>query len=578
MRHFLNGEEITPRDIELIGFKSNWSESISLEDRDGRELALNVDAVTLPLRGRDIINEWVSTNGVFQGIPYQIKLNDTTFVDYYVDLVDPSTKFRDYDITVKIKRRKSQDNFFELAQGASFESLAFKGVDFSKFDVPYIIITQNSMEVGVTLSLSIFVMGKAIAEGIHKTAELVAEVVQSFVPSVGLGVVVNIGAIALAIIKLVLQVAYLILLIIATKKLADQLFELIFPRVRNFKATKIKTLIEKSCNHFGYTLSSGLLDGLSGLTILPVPLVPEKYKGFKAFLDYIQNDLNFAYTKGFPTAQDTTPTLWSLIQEIEKIFNAKTRVINGVVQIERRDFFDNNSTAQIPTPLTLQDSRQNEYSLNTFDTWKRYYIHYQPDYADFNTLDNFDNSDIEYSTEPVNVVNTDLVTIKGLQDMSILFALGTRKIDLNWLEKRAKSLFKFIDKLANTSYESLIDDRVGVLVVSNQFYGMSKLLYTVNGKQPTNFTDYISPAALWNNYHNINQIQTNGYKIKESVKILMNENIYVNLLNNNWVEIGGVVCELISLEYKQRDSFATITYKEPFNYANGNVTTLLING
>lgn len=575
MRHYINGVEITPRNIDAIGFVSNWSDNISLEDRDGRELALNVDSIVLPNEGKDIINAWIASNGVFQGIPYEVRLSDNTLVEYYIDLTE-GAKYRDYDITVKVKRRKGLDNFFERAQGTTFTLMDFLNVEFETIDVPYVIMPPNAVELGVTLAVTVFVMAKTLIEEIRKTAELAAELVSSIIPSVGVGVVVNVGAIILAAIKLLLQVAYVILLIVALIKLSQQLIELIFPKVRNFKACKVKELIKKGCTHLGYTLSSTLLDSLSGLTILPTPLVKSKRKGLKGVFDHLQNDLNFAFTNGYPTSQDSTPTIWSVIEQVENIFNAKTRVIDGVVHIEKRDYWENIATTQIPTPLVLQDSRQDEFEFNTFDVWKRYYIHYQPDYSDLNTLDNFDNTDIELSTEPLNVVNQDLVSIKGLQDRNIPFALGTRKEDLNWIEKQAKKLMQLIDNLANTNLASQIDNRIGVLIITNQFYMTSKLMWTVNGKQPENFADHIGPPALWENYHKINTIQENGYKIKEGVKILMNEKIYVNLLNNNFVEIGGIIVELLSLEYKDRDSYATVSYREPFDYSTGNVTTITI--
>jgi hypothetical protein len=578
MRHFINGVEIAPRNIDEIGFISNWNESVSLDERDGRELSLNVSEIVLPNEGKDIINQWVSTNGVFQGIPYEIRLNDNTLIEYYVDLTE-GAKYRDYDVTVTVKRRKGADNFFEAAQGTTFTLMDTKHVTFDTVDVPYLVMPPNAVELGVTLSVTIFVMAKTLIEELRKTAELVSELVESLFPDVGLPlapVVIKPGTIILNAVKLLLQIAYVILLIVALIKLTQQLIELIFPKVRNFKACKVKELISKGCTYLGYTLSSTLLDSLSGLTILPVPLVKEKRKGFKGVFDNLQNDMNFAFTNGYPTSQDSTPTVWSVIEQVENIFNAKTKVVDGVVYIEKRDYWQNLASVQIPQPLVLQDSRQDEYEFNTFDIWKRYYIHYQPDYSDLNTLDNFDNTDIELSTEPLNIVNDDLVMIKGLQDRNIPFSLGTRKGSLNLIERTAKQLLVLIDSITGSNLASVIDKRLGVLIVTNQFYMTSKLLWTVNGKQPENFADYIGPPALWNNYHKTNQIQTNGYKIKESVKILMNDKIYVNLLNNNWAEIGGVVVELLSLEYKDRDSFATVSYREPFDYASANVTTITI--
>lgn len=564
MKHFINGVEISPRNIDSIGFKTDFSDNIS--SSVGRELALNVDEITLPNEGKSIINSWINTNGVFLGLPYQVKFGNTT-LEYYIDLTEP-TKYNDKEVVVKIKRRKDYDNFLELAKGTSFELLNSKGVKFNFINIPYLIIPPNQVELGMTIAISIYVIGKSILDELNKIAEITAELITSLIPAIGLGAVVVVGAIVLSVIKLLLHIAYLVLLIIMLIKLVQQMKELIFPKVRYFKACSTLELLQKSCNYYGYKFQSTLLKNLGNSVILPVPLVKPKYKGKKSIFNFLQNDLDHAFTKGYPTGQDSCSTMWSLLEALENQFNAKVRIINGVVYLERRDYWKNKANTQILSSLTLQDKRINEYELNVYDTWKRYYIHYQIDYLDQFTLDNFDFTDSEYTTDVVKAYDRDLVTIKGLQDRSIPFSLGTRKESLNFVEKICKILFSLIDNIAKTSYSNVITNRLGVLTISNQYFSNTKfLLCDSTGKQVEDYKSKIGADALWNNYHVINKIQNNSFKIKSNVKILMNETIFVNLLNNNWVEIDGKVCEILSCEYKDRDSYALITYKEPYDYA-----------
>jgi hypothetical protein len=583
MRHFINGVEITPRNIESIGFVSNWTDSTSMSDKDHRDLSLNVDTIILPNEGKREVENWLASMGSFAGIPYQVQLSNGTKIDYYIDLTEQPI-YKDYEVEVKIKRLKNQDNFYEKAQGTSFDYLAFsKKAKFNYIDVPYIIIPQNQVEMGLSLSISLFVMVQALETQILKIANLTADLTADLIPDVGVGV----GAVVVAkpwdivkdAVKLALEIAYSILLIIAIKKMTDQLSELIFPKVRNFKACKVKELLSKSCQSFGYTFKSTLLDSLDGLTVLPVPLTKSKYNGKKLknyIIDFTANDLDFAFTKGHPTGSDSVSSVWQLIQAIETTFNAKCRVSNGIVEIEKVDYWKNIATNQITTSLALQDLRQDKYTLNTYESWKRCYIHYQPDYSDYHTLDNFDVTDYEVSTESIQASFND--NIKGIRDINIPFSLGRRKETLNWIEQRAKDLFSVIDSICSTSYTSIIEDRIGVLIIGQQYFVQTKLLYTTNGKQLENYIDKIGAESLWNNYHYLSQIQLNGYKVKESVKILMNDEIFVNLLNNNWANINGKICELLNFEYKDMESFATISYKEPYDYASKFLTTIEING
>lgn len=570
MRHFLNDIEIAPRNLLDIGVKSDFT---------GRpdELELNVDSLVLPREGLTIIQQWIATNGVFQGIPYRVEMALGVVLDYYVDLTENAV-FRDFEIEVKIKRRKGKDNFFERADGTSFELLHAKGVIFNTFDVPYLIIKDNAVELGISLGISLYMMTKELIQAIKDLATAIADLIQAVTPNATVPPLPPLGAILALVVKVLAQLVYTAAVLVAVIKLTEQLFELIFPKIRYYKACKAKELISKGCQYLGFTFESTLLDSLSGLTILPTPLIKDK----NSIFDYLQNDLNFSFTKGYPTAQDTTPTLGSLIAAMETMFNARTRVYNGQVRLERRDWWANVTPNQLLPALAIQGDRVDEYTLNTSEMWKRYYIHYQVDYTDTHTMDFFDPTDAEYSCEPVSVVNADLVLIKGLNDVNIPFALGVRKNNLNWIEKLAKAFFELVDTVTGifgggTNFASIIENRIGVLQISSQYYSTTKILYTIGGKQPANYSTILRASTLWNNYHAINQIQLNDYSIRNKVRTRLTSQEFVNLLGNNFAEIDGVVCELLEIEWLDEKFDAQISYKKPLNYADGKVSTLVIN-
>ena len=272
----------------------------------------------------------------------------------------------------------------------------------------------------------------------------------------------------------------------------------------------------------------------------------------------------------------------SLFDALETQFNGRTKVRNGLVEFEVRNYWQDLTSAQILPALNLQNDRVGAYSFNVEDIWKRYFIHYQTDQSDVHTLDFFDPTDAEYSTEANNIVNADLVTIKGLNDVNIPFALGVRKNSLNFMEKRAKSLFEVVDEIVNAfggngNFASQITNRIGVMQISQQFFVQSKFLFTIGGKQPANYADLLRASTIYNNYHKINEITINDYKIISDAPVRLNSEDFVNLLDNNYAEINGVVCEILTIQYIDEESKAVISYKEPFNYANGKVSIITIN-
>lgn len=569
MKHFLNGVEIAPRNVLEIGLITDYTGNPEM-------LQVDTDTIILPREGKDIIMQHILTQGVFEGIPYTIKLDGVT-LDYYVDLTE-SLNIKDYEVEVKIKKRKGFDNFFENAQGLSFELMVKKGVNFDFVNIPYLIIPENQTEIALTISLASYALTK---EAIQATKDLVTateKLIRAVTPNASIPPVPPLGEIIALSLAVVAQLAYTIAVYVALIKLLNQLLVLVFPKVRFYKGATIRELIKKGCEFLGYTLDSKLLDEWQNLTIMPVPLIKEK----KSIFNFIQNDLNFSFTKGYPTAQDSVSTLGELINAVEIQFNARTKVLNGVVQIERRDYWKNISLNTTLPALTLQNERQNQYRLNTEEAWKRTYIHYQVDYSDVHTLDAFDPTDAEYSTEPLNVINSDLVSIRGFNDVNIPFALGVRKGELNWLEKFCKAFLNLADAVVglfgnNINYSALITNRLGVTQISQQYYSVTKLLYAVNGRQPSNYIDKIKASKIYQDYHKINEININGYKIYSDVPMRLNPQEFLSLLDNNYTYINGVLCEILSIRYTDEQSSAIISYKEPYNYASGKVEILTIN-
>ncbi len=570
MKHFLNNILISPRNVLEIGLSTNNTGNPEL-------LQIDTDTIILPREAKDIILNHISTQGVFEGIPYQIQLETGLILQYYVDLTE-GTNYKDFEIEVKIKKRKGYDNFIENAQSLTFELLNKKGVNFNIIDIPYLIIPENQAELGISLSIATYVVTK---ESIQATKDLVTatrDFIEALTPNVAIIPAPPLGEIISLGLALTAQIIYTALVYSALVKLARKMFELCFPQIRYYKGSTIKDLISKGCQFLNYTLDSNLLNDMSELTLMPVPLIKEK----KGIFDFLQNDLNFSFTKGYPTAQDSVSTLGELINAVELWFNARTRVNNGIVQIERRDYWQNITSNTTLPALNIQDQRQNEYILNTSEAWKRTYVHYQVDYSDTHTLDFFDPTDAEYSTEPLSVINPDLVTIKGFNDINIPFALGVRKNKLNIIENLSKQFFQFIDGItgvfgAGTSYASAITNRLGVTQISQQYYSVTKVLYANNGKQPPNYIDKIKASKIYEDYHKINEININGSKIYSDVPLRMNSEQFVSLINNNFAYINGKLCEILTIRFTDEMSKAIISYKEPDQYASGKVEIITIN-
>jgi hypothetical protein len=573
MKHFLNDIEISPRNRTDIGIVSDFTGNPEV-------LKLTTDNIKLPREGNEIIRNHIQSQGLFEGVPYRIELDGGVILNYYVDLLDSSTKFKNFECEIALKKRKGEDDFFDKASGATFEWMLTQGVQYNLESIPYVVVTENQVEQAISLLISLYVMGKELISAGQAVVDSISETIQACTINTGVPPSVDTGDIIVAVLKAIARIAYFALILALVIDLATQLFQMLFPPIRYFSGCKFKELMTKSCAKLGFSFESSLLDDEPNWTILPVPLV----KNRQSIFDYQPAFLNNAFNKGVPSSSDTTPTLQSFIEGMQTMFNGQIKVNNGVVRFERRDWWMNQTTNQLIPSLSLQSERDDEFQYNTDEVWKRYYIHYQTDFTEFHSVDGvlYDIHNCEFSTEPTSFVNEDLVSIKGLQDVNIPFALGARKEKLNWLEDIVKNLAKLIDKVTGifgggTNYEQQIGDRKNVLMISKQFFATTKVLWTINGRQPISFKDKVSAIALWNQYHYINQIQENDWIVKNNVRIRMTSQDFVTLQDNNFAIIDGLMSEILNCEWIDEKSFAQITYKQRNQYATGHVYTLQIN-
>jgi hypothetical protein len=529
--------------------------------------------------GYDLVKQHISSIGLFEGIPYRVEMAPNISLEYFIDLTDASNVFKTHECEVKIKRRLANDSFFDNANATTFELMLKRGVNFPTFDVPYLIIKDNQLEVGISLSISIFSITKELILAVREVQESIAEIVQATTLNAGVPPSVDTGDIIALYIKLAARIAYFIALALAIVDLANQLFELIFPPLRYLKGCKLIDLLTVGCAHLGYTFQSSTLQAFSNYTVLPVPLVRDR----ESIFDITPSSLILPFNKGVPSSSDTVSTLGALMDAAATLINGETRVINGVVRLERWDFYQNATTNQILPALNLQAERDDAFSYNVDDIWKRYYIHYNLDLGDLHTMDVMYNyHDAEFSTEPTSFLNADLVSIKGLNDVNPPFSLGRRKTMFTELELTAKIFFNLIDTITGvfgngTSFESQIDKRLGALIISQNFFTQTKLLWTIGGNQPQNYLNYLSAKSLWENFHFINQIQLRDAIIKNDARVMLTGAEFVTLLNNNYAVIDGQTCEILRIEFLDETHFSQITYKTPNDYANGRVYTLTIN-
>ena len=566
--YFINGQAIRPVNADEIGFKMDFTKGWT-------EAELTVDSIVLANKAKALVLEHAQTYGFHEGLPLTIQVGSLT-LNYYIDLID-SPKFSgvgDSTIEVNIKRRNAINWFRQQANGLSFEVINKKN-PITTFETPYLIVKDNQLELLVSLAISAYTLTKALIEGVKELTTAITD----FIKIISVGTVVNTGQIIAAALLLAARLVYVAALTLALIEVTKQIIELIFPPKRYLKASKIKELVSKGCGSIGngFNFVSSILDEFSGASILPVPL----QKTNKSIFTNLFTLDNGSYNKGYPTANDSTPTLGSLMDFLEEWTQSEFRIVGNTVYLEEDSFWQNNPAVTITNTLNLQDSRENQWTYNTGESWKRYYCHYQTDPSDSHTLDQIEATDCEYSTEPINTNNPDLTTIRGLVDINFPFAFGIRKEKLTIVEDACIPFAKLADEVinffgGNSNLVSEIKGRIGVTQISQQYFTQTKLLYAVGNKQSASYKSKIGANVIYQRFHEKNQVKENFKRIYNAT-VKFSTSDFESLLFNNYVQdLTGNPLKILNFAWINESKTAEIEYSEDSNEAF-NVKTVAIN-
>jgi hypothetical protein len=566
--------------MQIVGFPDN----INLNPEGYRELGfvknfrdiksgvtLNVDDFVLNRDALKRLIKWIyEEQGRFENVPVTITSDGGTIYPYYLDLKTAVIGLE--RSTVGVQARKSVGHFFSNADYLTFELLNAKGfLAGLEIKVPYIIVPDNVEIQGIITTITILSLSYQLYQAGFELAKSAA----AFFDVVGTGLLTAFAQLLAIIIFFVLTVISLITAI-------NQLKELVFPKLRDFKCFNDVDLIRKGCEFLGYTLDSTVLDQeLNKMHTIGVPEAIENDSIFQAF----QNQQTAFFNKGYPTAQDSTPTLGTLIDFYLNTYNLRIFVFDGIVKIERRLFFVNSATINLVPTLTNQEEHTDEYSFNENDVWGRRYDHWQVDYSDIHSPDTYDGMKSEHITTQVNTLNEDLVRLVGLKENSAPFALAGRKDAYNKIELVFLEVFKLFDEVinafgGNSNATGIISKRIGVMVLEKQYFAVTKKIWgtAIDGeiRQDSDYKANLSMGAIYDSFKIDLEVNKNNFAEKV-MTVPFTDNNFSDLLQNNFVNMNGQQdpVEVVSIEWLDRQYKAEITVLLPDNSAFNTQTTVL---
>tara|TARA_R110001592_G_scaffold48788_1_gene153065 strand:- start:6114 stop:7886 length:1773 start_codon:yes stop_codon:yes gene_type:complete len=497
--------------------------------------------------------------GIFEGIPLSVTINGDSpnylAFNGHLDMTDEFEIVNPTIVKGKIKKDSGLQNLDDLASGLTFYYLFEIGVlTLSDMEfVPYIIEKEFDPIAFLLIILSIYTLATQIISLIKELAQSIASGIT-------------------APILFALDVIYALLLIVYLTQLIIDLVRMIVEPIRYTRGIRLKTLLEIGSSHLGFGYNSSV----SEINQNKIMLIPSKNsvdeqgnaKKQSLGLAMFQNGL------GIPNARDFGYTFGEILQLVNKTFNCKIGLKNGVIEqhSQNASWWIQQSTYQIPD--LLWESQK----FNTDELTSNFLLTFTPDSQDKNVMENYKGTSYEVITTPINVSNPKNVALKGLDEIDIPYALGIRKTKTTFIEDvldifiaTSEELTDLVNSIqsGNATQIPAITGRIGCVKFGTDFLNIPKMLYMNDVNQlPSNYHDLWSAKVLWNKYHSEksfvgnNFTNTNQWRIYEGVRVPFGFSDFLKLIDNSYFyDIDGNTSQVVKIQWSVSKDFAIMDFR-----------------
>jgi hypothetical protein len=560
----INGKTLAvPREFFDVGVKASFGANIQAN--------LTTEEFTFILDAYTEVTDWINKGrsggvGIFEGIPISMThgnaLNNVSVFKGTIDLqagtnIQPNLR----QVQAQLRQDESLNQLADLLEPLDYGYLKELGLITSSdyTDVDYIVNPiDNGLET-LMLFVTIYLLSKQLIDTIKEIADTVAVATGISVSGVTGPAGATIYLIAFAILQIIYALALLVLII----DFGTDLLNILVQPKRTHKGILLKTLIEKACEHIGYSLETSI-ESFDNLVYLPSNRNVDDF-GFKGILRKAGT-----ITEGTPNPGDIGYTCPEMFDIVRNMFNARFAIVGQTVQLhtESSDYWV--SQSGWTKPSIRKDNEGASYKYNTDEIKGSIFIEFQTDIADEYTIKNYEGTSYQVLTDANTVGKEANKTIKNLDLVSIPMALGNRKNSLNDFEDALIPLANLFDSVAglfggSPNLANKIKTRVGLLQVSNNNHAVAKLLYMSGGRLPSNHRDNLSAKKLWDNYHVEKSFIQNNFARQR--RVIENENIpfglsdFVTLLNNSYFrDENGALGKVLEIEWNFNKDFANISY------------------
>lgn len=603
--HYIQGKQVNPpRNYEDVYLQGNL-------DNDGLEISTSTKTFEWQNEEAELLYSLFNAGitggqGIMSGIPHLIKLveNGTTVVifDGYIDL---QTASFDHDLIVADSSVELSLEWLDsIADSVTFEFLKEKGfltiVD--QVYVPYVLSSIPNYSDMLMISISSVFITTELSRQAILIAEALGET-STVVESIG------------GVLKLIAEILYTIVLLVAIFKLLLDLIDLIIQKIKYKPAMLVNRQIEAACKYLNIKYSSTVLTtgGYENMYIIPAS---------KSNISAQSDERIKGFLKPDPTQQNGffEGTLGDLLRELRSLFNLKVVMKNNTLSLEKVNTLNKNAS------FTLPNHYNPKFETNANELISNYNISFAYDTMEKNTVDRWTGNNVQVSLDYKTAPSTQhLRLLKGLKVVNTRFARAYNKTELSQPEKLVSGIYKvirkpigalvslvngvvdaintaldlienIIDKLGNIGIniefspdrpekldapptDDVIESRLGMLQLENDFFGVDKLvILSVNSDfsktkiSPSNLI-ILDAEYIYNNFHKTSSFAPNTEHAQryiysyENVELNLTE--YKQIIDEGAVKLPtGEVCQIETYEYNASERLAKFVIRRKKLYTN----------
>ena len=447
----LAGKVVNPVNRQNIYFEVNHDQGAIIN-----EVLPHVGVKNLYF-GREDVNYIMSLlnqpPGITEGIPLDAEFTErgiSETLNMYLNCADGFKRGRD-GIEASVVLAQSLDWLNDRVQGFTFEQLynmppasfQIDGIAYASYQdyfdkrcifIPYVIsVIPNYTNAFISLA--------SVIQIVVELSRVIKMILQWAAPIGGFGIV-------MAILQLVAEIVFSLLLIGALVTMIIHLFDCLIQSIKYHGAMLIIDLLKITAQAVGLTLESSIWETYP---YNQVAYLPEKFNPKEEVNLTVNNIFGIAFTgfakSGFSSPGYATSTAHdsltasvqkgyfngvggNFLQLVKSICNGKIIIPNSTntMVLERRDYFPQQ------TPYRLPDVRQDWNGWNTDEMSATIEIRFADDFNDKNPIDQYLGNILQATTQQKTTIDPLKVNLKGLRIIQLNVSRGIRKKKLSFIE------------------------------------------------------------------------------------------------------------------------------------------------